>query len=84
MALDKVADKLMVGMVVASLVVGLSLVLQATPFELPKEIGWIAVLGYTAAVLCGFYAIYHGDIPGSSGWNDRDPSLFFIHRCRKS
>ena len=59
MALDKAADKLMVGMVVASLVVGSSLVLQATPFELPKEIGWIAVLGYTAAVLCGFYAIYH-------------------------
>ncbi len=59
MALDKAADKLMVGMVVASLVVGSSLVLQATPFALPKEIGWIAVLGYTAAVLCGFYAIYH-------------------------
>ena len=59
MALDKAADKLMVGMVVASLVVGSSLVLQASPFTLPKEIGWIAILGYTAAVLCGFYAIYH-------------------------
>jgi ubiquinone biosynthesis protein len=59
MALDKAADKIMVGMVVASLVVGSSLVLQASPFELPKEIGWIAILGYTAAVLCGFYAIYH-------------------------
>jgi len=59
MALDKASDKIMIGMVVASLVVGSSLVLQATPFELPKEIGWIAILGYTAAVLCGFYAIYH-------------------------
>jgi ubiquinone biosynthesis protein len=59
MALDKAADKIMVGMVVASLVVGSSLVLQATPFELPRAIGWVAILGYTAAVLCGFYAIYH-------------------------
>jgi len=59
MALDKASDKIMIGMVVASLVVGSSLVLQASPFVLPKEVGWIAILGYTAAVLCGFYAIYH-------------------------
>ncbi len=59
MALDKASDKIMIGMVVASLVVGSSLVLQAIPFALPKEVGWIAILGYTAAVLCGFYAIYH-------------------------
>jgi ubiquinone biosynthesis protein len=59
MALDKASDKIMIGMVVASLVIGSSLVLQASPFTLPKEIGWIAILGYTAAVLVGFYAIYH-------------------------
>jgi ubiquinone biosynthesis protein len=59
MSLDRVSDKLMIGLVVASLVVGSSLVLQTVPFTLPKEIGWIAIAGYTAAVLCGFYAIYH-------------------------
>jgi ubiquinone biosynthesis protein len=59
MALDKASDKIMIGLVVASLVVGSSLVLQSLPFTLPKEIGWIAILGYTAAVLVGFYAIYH-------------------------
>ena len=59
MALDKASDKIMIGLVVASLVVGSSLVLQSIPFTLPKEIGWIAILGYTAAVLVGFYAIYH-------------------------
>jgi ubiquinone biosynthesis protein len=59
MALDKASDKLMIGLVVASLVVGSSLVLLASPFTLPKEISYIAILGYTAAVLCGFYAIYH-------------------------
>ncbi len=59
MALDKASDKLMIGMVVASLVVGSSLVLQSSSFTLPKEVSWIAILGYTAAVLVGFYAIYH-------------------------
>ena len=59
MALDKASDKIMVGIVVASLVVGSSLVLQVAPFTLPKEVGWLAVLGYIAAALCGFYAIYH-------------------------
>jgi ubiquinone biosynthesis protein len=60
MALDKASDKIMIGLVVASLVIGSSLVLQALPKEtLPKEIAWVAILGYTAAVLVGFYAIYH-------------------------
>jgi ubiquinone biosynthesis protein len=59
MSLDRVSDKLMIGLVVASLVVGSSLVLQTVPFTLPNEVGWIAIAGYTAAVLCGFYAIYH-------------------------
>jgi ubiquinone biosynthesis protein len=59
MALDKASDKLMIGFVVASLVIGSSLVLLASPFTLPNEISWLAILGYTAAVLCGFYAIYH-------------------------
>ena len=59
MSLDKASDKLMIGMVVASLVIGSSLVLLASPLTLPREISWIAILGYTAAVLAGFYAIYH-------------------------
>ena len=59
MALDRASDKLMIGFVVGSLVIGSSLVLLASPFTLPKEIFWISILGYTSAVLCGFYAIYH-------------------------
>ncbi|MFA4877589.1 MAG: AarF/ABC1/UbiB kinase family protein [Methanoregula sp.] len=59
MALDKASDKLMIGLVVAALVVGSSLVLSAQPDELPKQISWLAIAGYTAAVLVGFYAIYH-------------------------
>ena len=59
MALDRASDKIMIGLVVAALVVGSSLVLLSSPLNLPKEIMWVAILGYTAALLCGFYAIYH-------------------------
>ena len=59
MALDRASDKMMIGIVVGALVIGSSLVLLASPLNLPKEIMWVAILGYTAAVLCGFYAIYH-------------------------
>ncbi len=59
MAADKAADKLMIGMVVAALVVGSSLVLQQSPVELPWWTSYLALAGYTAAVLTGFYAIYH-------------------------
>lgn len=59
MALDRASDKIMIGLVVAALVVGSSLVLLASPLNLPNEIMWVAILGYTAALLCGFYAIYH-------------------------
>jgi ubiquinone biosynthesis protein len=59
MALDRASDKVMIGLVVAALVVGSSLVLQTSTLTLPNEIYWIAVFGYAAAVLVGFYAIYH-------------------------
>jgi ubiquinone biosynthesis protein len=59
MALDRASDKIMIGLVVASLVVGSSLVLQSTSFTLPKEVSWIAIGAFTAAVLTGFYAVYH-------------------------
>ena len=51
MALDRASDKIMIGLVVASLVVGSSLVLQSSSFVLPKEISYIAIGAFTAAVL---------------------------------
>jgi ubiquinone biosynthesis protein len=59
MALDEASDKLVIGFVVGSLVVGSSVVLRAAPFPLPPAVSWLAVLGYGAAVLAGFYAVYH-------------------------
>jgi ubiquinone biosynthesis protein len=59
MALDRASDKVMIGLVVAALVVGSSLVIIPSSFRLPNEVFWLAIFGYTAAVLVGFYAIYH-------------------------
>jgi ubiquinone biosynthesis protein len=58
-SLDSASDKFMLGLVVGSLVIGSSLVLRASPLTLPPEVSWIAMLGYGAAVLVGFYAVYH-------------------------
>jgi ubiquinone biosynthesis protein len=58
-ALDSASDKFMIGLVVGSLVVGSSLILKESPLALPPAVSWVAVLGYGAAVLAGFYAIYH-------------------------
>jgi len=59
MALDRASDKIMMGLVVAALVIGSSLVLQVSTITLPNEVTWIAIFGYAAAVIVGFYAIYH-------------------------
>ncbi|OPY37192.1 MAG: putative ubiquinone biosynthesis protein UbiB [Methanoregula sp. PtaU1.Bin051] len=59
MALDRSSDKIMIGLVVAALVVGSSLVLQTSSITLPNEVTLIAIFGYAAAVVVGFYAIYH-------------------------
>jgi ubiquinone biosynthesis protein len=58
-ALDSASDKIMIGLVVGSLVIGSSLVLKVSPLPLPTGISWLAVLGYGAAGLAGFYALYH-------------------------
>ncbi|MCX6687082.1 MAG: AarF/ABC1/UbiB kinase family protein, partial [Methanoregula sp.] len=53
------SDKVMIGLVVAAVVVGSSIVLIPKSFTLPDQVYWLAIFGYTAAVLVGFYAIYH-------------------------
>jgi ubiquinone biosynthesis protein len=58
-AMDSTSDKLMLGLVVGSLVVGSSLVLRATSMTIDIGVSWVVLLGYGVAVLAGFYAIYH-------------------------
>jgi ubiquinone biosynthesis protein len=56
--LDQVGDKILIGMVVAAIVVGSSLVLDSAPVPLPF-ITLIAAFAYLGAVVVGFVTIYH-------------------------
>lgn len=58
-ALDEASDKLLLGFVVGSLVIGSSVILRGGPLPLPEGISWLAVFGYGAAAMAGFYAVYH-------------------------
>ena len=63
-ALDAVSDKLMIGFVVGSLVIGSSVVLKASHVPLPAWVSYLAIFGYGSAVLLGIYVIYHITIMG--------------------
>lgn len=58
-SLDRLSDKLLIGLVTAAVVVGSSLVLLSSKLTLPDFIWLLALFGYSAAMLVGFYAIYH-------------------------
>ncbi|MFY1643751.1 ABC1 kinase family protein [Methanoculleus bourgensis] len=57
--IDRTSDKLIVGLVVAAIVVGSSLVLRVADLPIPGYVTALAVVGYVFAVLVGFYAIYN-------------------------
>jgi ubiquinone biosynthesis protein len=59
MSLDRLSDKLLIGLVTAAVVVGSSLVLLSSNLKLPDFVWVLAVFGYSAAMIVGFYAIYH-------------------------
>ena len=57
--IDRTSDKVIVGLVVAAIVVGSSLVLRVADLPIPRYVTTLAVVGYVFAVLIGFYAIYN-------------------------
>lgn len=57
--IDRTSDKLIVGLVVAAIVVGSSLVLRVADLPIPGYVTTLAVVGYVFAVLVGFYAVYN-------------------------
>lgn len=56
--IDRTSDKIVVGLVVAGIVVGSSLVLRVADLPVPGYITALAVVGYVFAVLVGIYAVY--------------------------
>jgi len=56
--IDRTSDKIIVGVVVAAVVVGSSLVLRVADIPVPGYVSVLATLGYVFAVIVGFYAVY--------------------------
>jgi ubiquinone biosynthesis protein len=56
--IDRTSDKIIVGLVVASIVVGSSLILRVADLPIPGYVSTLAALGYVFAVVIGFYAVY--------------------------
>jgi ubiquinone biosynthesis protein len=58
-ALDRMSDKILLAFVIGSLVIGSSIVLRASKAPLPPVLELTPLLGYGAAILAGFYVVYH-------------------------
>ena len=58
-SLERTSDKLLVGIITAAVVIGSSLVLLSSDIQLPNFVWILAVFGYSAAMIVGFYALYH-------------------------
>ncbi|MCQ1538614.1 AarF/ABC1/UbiB kinase family protein [Methanocalculus taiwanensis] len=56
--LDRSTDRIMVGLITSSVVIGSSLLLLASGLNIPN-VQYIALFGYGAAVFVGIYAIIH-------------------------
>jgi len=58
-SLDTTSDKLLIGLIVAGVVVGSSLVLTVSDIKLPPFVFYLAALAYVVAIIIGLYTIYH-------------------------
>lgn len=56
--IDRTSDKIIVGMVIAAIVIGSSLVLRVANIPVPGYVAVLATLGYAFAMIAGFYAVY--------------------------
>nr|WP_303715045.1 AarF/UbiB family protein [Methanoculleus marisnigri] len=56
--IDRTSDKIIVGLVVAAVVVGSSLILRIADLPVPGYVTILATAGYVVAVIVGFYAVY--------------------------
>jgi ubiquinone biosynthesis protein len=58
-SLDRTSDKILIGLIIAGVVVGSSLVLTVADVHIPPFVFYLAALAYVAAIIIGLYAIYH-------------------------
>lgn len=58
-SLDKTSDKILIGLIIAGVVVGSSLVLTVADVHIPPLVFYLAALAYVAAIIIGLYTLYH-------------------------
>ena len=58
-SLDRTADTVLIGMIIAGVIIGSSLVLTVADVRIPPFVFYLAALAYVIAILIGLYALYH-------------------------
>ena len=58
-SLDRTSDKILIGLIVAGVVVGSSLVITVADIQIPALVFYLAAMAYVAAILIGLYTVYH-------------------------
>ncbi|NTV00930.1 MAG: AarF/ABC1/UbiB kinase family protein, partial [Methanoregulaceae archaeon] len=58
-SLDRTSDKVLIGLIVAGVVIGSSLVITVADVRIPDFVFYLAALAYVVAIVIGLYAIYH-------------------------
>jgi ubiquinone biosynthesis protein len=66
-SLDQTSDKILIGLIVAGIVVGSSLVLTVADVNIPPFVFYLATFAYVGAIVIGLYAIWHYARTGSKG-----------------
>jgi ubiquinone biosynthesis protein len=64
-SLDQTSDKILIGLIVAGIVVGSSLVLTVANVSIPPFVFYLATVAYVAAIVIGLYAMWHAVRTGS-------------------
>lgn len=57
--LGRTSDKILIGLIIAGMLVGSSFILRESTVYFPDLVILVASLTYVAAILIGFYALYH-------------------------
>ncbi|MBP7120063.1 MAG: AarF/UbiB family protein [Methanolinea sp.] len=68
-SLDRTSNKVLIGLIVSSMVIGSSFILMKSDLQLPDLVYYLALFSYVIAIAIGFYAIYRVLVTGEDEEN---------------
>src|SRR5690606_20217176 len=68
-SLDRTSNKVLIGLIVSSMVIGSSFILMKSDLQLPDLVYYLALFSYIVAIAIGFYAIYRVLVTGEDEEN---------------